>query len=124
MFLNKIIFSILSILSIPIMLIGINGGYFPAICRVCSRVRKYLVSIGDGVCDKIFILNVLSINKWVQKVINAFLFLSFDFYFTFIFVAYSAKTGFVCVHALLQSAFLVRSFDAPISGAFLVELRD
>ena len=28
-------FSITSILSIPIMLIGINGGYFPAICRVC-----------------------------------------------------------------------------------------
>ena len=28
-------FSIYSILSIPIMLIGINDGYFPAICRVC-----------------------------------------------------------------------------------------
>ena len=28
-------FSISSILSIPMMLIGITGGYFPAICRVC-----------------------------------------------------------------------------------------
>ena len=28
-------FSISSVISIPIMLIGINGGYFPAICRVC-----------------------------------------------------------------------------------------
>ena len=28
-------FSISSILSIPIVLIGISGGYFPAICRVC-----------------------------------------------------------------------------------------
>ena len=36
MFLYKnLFFSISSILSIPIMLIGINGGYFPAICRVC-----------------------------------------------------------------------------------------
>ena len=32
-------FSISSILSIPIMLIGINGGYFPAICRVCFIFR-------------------------------------------------------------------------------------
>ena len=36
MFLYKnLFFSISSILSIPLMLIGINGGYFPAICRVC-----------------------------------------------------------------------------------------
>ena len=28
-------FSLSSVISIPIMLIGINGGYFPAICRVC-----------------------------------------------------------------------------------------
>ena len=32
---RKSFFSISSILSIPIMLIGINGGYFPALCRVC-----------------------------------------------------------------------------------------
>ena len=32
-------FSISSILSIPIMLIGINGRYFPAICRVCFIFR-------------------------------------------------------------------------------------
>ena len=35
MFLCKNLFFSISILSIPIMLIGINGGYFPAICRVC-----------------------------------------------------------------------------------------
>ena len=36
MFLYKnLFFSISSVNSIPIMLIGINGGYFPAICRVC-----------------------------------------------------------------------------------------
>ena len=34
MFSYKFFFSI-SILSIPIMLTGINGGYFPAMCRVC-----------------------------------------------------------------------------------------
>ena len=33
-FVQKFFFSI-SILLIPIMLIGINSGYFPAICRVC-----------------------------------------------------------------------------------------
>ena len=38
MFLYKILFfSISSVISIPIMLIGINGGYFPAICRVCLK---------------------------------------------------------------------------------------
>ena len=36
-FWTKIFFSISSIPSIPIMLIGIHGGYFPAICRVCLR---------------------------------------------------------------------------------------
>ena len=36
-FVQKSFFSKSSILSIPIMLIGINGGYFPAICRVCSQ---------------------------------------------------------------------------------------
>ena len=36
-FVQKSFFSISSILSIPIMLIGINGGYFPAICRVCFK---------------------------------------------------------------------------------------
>ena len=36
MFLYKnLFFSISSVISIPIMLIGINGDYFPAICRVC-----------------------------------------------------------------------------------------
>ena len=36
MFLYKnLFFSISSVISIPIMPIGINGGYFPAICRVC-----------------------------------------------------------------------------------------
>ena len=36
MFLYKsLFFSISSVISIPTMLIGINGGYFPAICRVC-----------------------------------------------------------------------------------------
>ena len=35
MFLYKNLFFSKSILSIRIMLIGINGGYFPAICRVC-----------------------------------------------------------------------------------------
>ena len=34
-FVQKFFFSISSVISIPIMLIGINGGYFPAICRVC-----------------------------------------------------------------------------------------
>ena len=38
-FVQKSFFSISSILSIPIMLIGINGGYFPAICRVCLPLR-------------------------------------------------------------------------------------
>ena len=32
---KNLFFSISSVISIPIMLIGINGGYFPAICRVC-----------------------------------------------------------------------------------------
>ena len=41
MFLYKnLFFSIYSILSIPIMLIGINGGYFPAICRVCHLMSS------------------------------------------------------------------------------------
>ena len=41
MFLYKnLFFSISSVISIPIMLIGINGGYFPAICRVCFRLAK------------------------------------------------------------------------------------
>ena len=36
-------FPISSVISIPTMLIGINGGYFPAICRVCllSILIKY-----------------------------------------------------------------------------------
>ena len=39
MFLYKnLFFSIASVISIPIMLIGINGGYFPAICRLCFVV--------------------------------------------------------------------------------------
>ena len=39
MFLYKnLFFSISSVISIPIMLIGINGGYFPAICRVCLLI--------------------------------------------------------------------------------------
>ena len=39
MFLYKhLFFSTSSILSIPIMLIGINGGYFPAMCRVCYPI--------------------------------------------------------------------------------------
>ena len=37
MFLYKKYFSLSSILSIPIMLIGINGGYFPTICRICFK---------------------------------------------------------------------------------------
>ena len=38
MFLYKnLFFSISSVISIPIMLIGINGGYFPAICRECLK---------------------------------------------------------------------------------------
>ena len=32
---ENLFFSISSVISIPVMLIGINGGYFPAICRVC-----------------------------------------------------------------------------------------
>ena len=41
MFLYKnLFFSISSILSIPILLIGINGGYFPAICRVCCFILR------------------------------------------------------------------------------------
>ena len=40
MFLYKnLFFSISSVISIPIMLIGINGGHFPAICRVCLLLR-------------------------------------------------------------------------------------
>ena len=39
MFLYKNLFSMSSILSIPIMLIGINGGYCPAICRVCLNIE-------------------------------------------------------------------------------------
>ena len=43
MFLYKnLSFSISSVISIPIMLIGINGGYFPAICRVCLRLEDEL----------------------------------------------------------------------------------
>ena len=42
---QKSFFSISSILSIPIMLIGINGDYFPAICRVCFHfLEKFLIS--------------------------------------------------------------------------------
>ena len=62
MFLYKnLFFSKSSILSIRIMLIGINGGYFPAICRVCllplrvevlkeSEVR-YVLKVCDEVHD-------------------------------------------------------------------------
>ena len=48
-FVQKFFFPISSILSIPIMLIGINGGYFAAICRVC------------------FSLSVMSTNKYTKK---------------------------------------------------------
>ena len=42
-FCTKSFFSI-SILSIPIMLIGINGGYFSAICRVCLlELAHYII---------------------------------------------------------------------------------
>ena len=40
MFLHKIFFSISFTLSIPIMLIGINGGYFSAIFRVCLHMSQ------------------------------------------------------------------------------------
>ena len=47
MFLYKnLSFSISSVISIPIMLIGINGGYFPTICRVCFYISKNLNGIG------------------------------------------------------------------------------
>ena len=47
MFLYKnLSFSISSVISIPIMLIGINGGYFPAICRVCFFGNGFSNSLG------------------------------------------------------------------------------
>ena len=49
MFLYKnLFFSISSILSIPIMLIGIKGGYFPAICRLCFSISGSSLSQGCG----------------------------------------------------------------------------
>ena len=45
MFLYKnLFFSMSSILSIPIMLIEINGGYFPAIYRVCFMLQLYSIA--------------------------------------------------------------------------------
>ena len=46
MFLYKIFFSISSVISIPIMPIGINGCYFPAICRVCLLIADLIFSAG------------------------------------------------------------------------------
>ena len=53
-----------SILPIPIMLIGINGGYFPAICRVCLYIVffKFLLSFFSLFCFLCFIKKVLLIN--------------------------------------------------------------
>ena len=68
MFLYKnLFFSVSSILSIPIMLIGINGGYFPAICRVCLSFFDSKRNIG--------ILHDLNVPVWtfdicVQSVVT------------------------------------------------------
>ena len=43
---NLFFFNIFSVISIPIMLIGINGGYFPAICRVCFLIAALIFSAG------------------------------------------------------------------------------
>ena len=60
---KKNFFSISSILSIPIMLIGINGGYFPAICRVCLF----------DILDRIFVLNGF-FNPFIVHSRHSFLF--------------------------------------------------
>ena len=73
-------FSISSILSIPIMLIGINGGYFPAICRVCLRIRFWVnqpYSIQNCPCwscqldvdDPYILSDVLLAERWAQRII-------------------------------------------------------
>ena len=36
---ENLFFSISSVISIPVMLIGINGAYFPAICRVGFNIK-------------------------------------------------------------------------------------
>ena len=77
-----------SILSIPIMLIGINGGYFPAICRVClllvcslkSLLLEWLAKTAGetsvhGVKGTLWILNDLATHStptqfWVVSSIN------------------------------------------------------
>ena len=59
MFLHKnlFFFSIYSVISIPIMIIGIIGGYFPAICRVCFvliSLRLKHLKVDEGLLrDKI-----------------------------------------------------------------------
>ena len=61
MFLYKnLFFSISSILSIPIMLIGINGGYFQAICRVCLMSFATFFS---ECCPSIFSSSKLMLNR-------------------------------------------------------------
>ena len=63
-------FSIVSILSIPVMLIGINGGYFPAICRVCFQFmagHKRLSRLFSGNLPAMFFLTLshsLSSHYW------------------------------------------------------------
>ena len=72
-FVQKSFFSISSVLSIPIMLIGINGGYFPAICRACLQFCGFEAFFFEKY-DK----------KWRKlKLFFLFFFWSFSFFFTF-----------------------------------------
>ena len=71
-FVQKFFFSISSILSIPIMLFGINGGYFSAICWVCL-----LLNFESTIVNVCF--------RFMQKILPDCFFLehSLDFDFTY-----------------------------------------
>ena len=81
-FVQKSFFSISSILSIPIMLIGINSGYFPAICRVCfiiicfqtkfeAIIVNVLVFYGKFLRDRFdFSIDFCALNFFVLRRLN------------------------------------------------------
>ena len=78
-FCTKIIFSLVfSLLSIPILDMGINGSYFLAICRVCFKVGRW---VKDGRWVMVFVLvslfvlktNLLSSRLYLANIMFVFL---------------------------------------------------
>ena len=65
------LYNISSILSIPIMLIGINGGYFPAMWRVCFNFVEALRHL-TGVSPNLLVERLLRNWTFVYSVVFTF----------------------------------------------------